>query len=199
MVENMRPLGMEQWYFRHVEVTSKSFHSGIDGTRKIEKFNCIVAFPSTKHHTETIRNYLNWYHSINTDTNDYHVLSLLSDTSWCAEALAVFYFREQENKPYLEAATDPYKVVLGPMPNSPKLANEIMAIWVNAEETVRLQTERSVAIYLRDTIRQGNKISVETASRLINEHFGSQYRLDSNVLHEFSRLGGKYTKKYLRL
>ena len=198
MSQNKRPSGMEHWYFQRVEVTSKSFHSGINGTRAIEKFNCIVAFPSTEPHKETIKNYAAWYHQIDTESKDYQVFRLLSDVSWCAEALAIFYFREK-HKPYLEADADPYKVVLGPPPTDPVYKSEEVAIWVEADETVQVETERSVAIYLRDLIRSGGKISVETASMLIREKFGSKYRLDNEVLYAFSKIGGKYTKRYLRL
>lgn len=198
MNQNMRPLGLERWYFQRVEVTSKSFHSGIDGTRTIEKFNCIVAFPSTEPHKETIKNYATWYHQIDMQSKDYHVFRLLSDVHWCAEALAIFYFREK-NKPYLEADTDPYKYVLGPPQTDPVYESDDMAIWVEADETERVETERSVAIHLRDVIRSGGKISVETANMLIREKFGPKFRLDNEVLYAFSKIGGKYTKKYLRL
>ena len=198
MASDNRSIEMENWYFLYVEVTSKNFPSGIDGSRTIEKFNCIVAFPSAEPHRETIKNYLNCHFEINTEGNDIQALSLLSDISWCANALAIFYFREKY-KPYLEANFDALKFIYDQPSTCPDYKNENMAIWVNADEPLKVDSEKSVAIYLRDVIRSGGKISVESAKRLIKEKFGSKYRLDEDVLYEFSKVGGKYTKKYLRL
>jgi len=189
---------MDHWHYQHVEVTSKSYPSRSDGTRRVEKFNCIVAFLSTKPHQETIKNYLSWYHGINTDSKSIDTFRFLTDSFSCAEALAIFYFREKY-KPFLEAEIDPNKYVFEPPSKEPDFKNEHMAIWVNPEETECIDTEHSVAILLRDVIRSSGKISVETARRLIYDKFGTKYRLDSEVLAAFSNIGGKYTKKYLRL
>ena len=189
---------LNEWVSYRVNVTSKGITSSLDGERKVEHFMCIVSFPSTDQHRETIDNYLKWYLEIDTDTDDMHINSLFFDSTWCARAIAVFYFREK-NKPHLEADCEPGNIIVKLPTTEPDKRTENMAIWVNTVESSVEETEFKVAIYLRDIIRGSGKISVESARELIRSEFGELQGLDSDVMHAFAKLGGKSTKKYLRL
>ena len=189
----------KQWLAFEVIVTSSSIPSRMSGDRTIETFDCVVSFPSTEPHRETIDNYLKYYLEVNTDSKDPHIYSLFSDPYFCAEAVALYYFREEKYKPYLKAKCEHGKIVIN-IPTEPPLKKTgDMAIWVNESKSETEKTEYSIAIYLRDFIKDNGKISVEHANSIIWHNFGELNHLDNNVLHAFSKIGGKYTKKYLRL
>lgn len=99
----------------------------------------------------------------------------------------------------MEADCEPGNIIVKLPTTEPDKRTENMAIWVNTVESSVEETEFKVAIYLRDIIRSSGKISVESARKLIRSEFGELQGLDSDVMHAFAKLGGKSTKKYLRL
>jgi hypothetical protein len=136
---------------------------------------------------------------VDTKNKDPHIFSLFSDPHFCAEAIAIYYFREEEHKPYLKARCEHEKIVTSLPTFPPHKRTENMAIWVNGSNSETEKTEYSIAIYLCDFIRNSGKISLEHANSIIHHNFGEIKSLDSKVLSAFAKIGGKYTKKYLRL
>ncbi|MFN3481198.1 MAG: hypothetical protein ACK415_12555, partial [Thermodesulfovibrionales bacterium] len=80
----------------------------------------------------------------------------------------------------------------------PDIMTDKYAIWCELIDHGFENTEYSIAALLRDTIRQYGKISCDEAREIIKSKFGNA-SLTAAVLEAFAEMGGKFTKKYLRL
>lgn len=180
----------------HVVATREPHHAYTE--REVETYDVVVCFNSAKDHEEVTKEYLRYYLRVNPDSYDSKLRGLSTDSNICAEALATYFLRDICRK-HIEAECKLDIYVKNLPERVPDAMTDTYAIWYELIDRKFENTEYSIAALLRDTIRQHGKISCDEAREIIRSKFGNNASLSNAVLEAFAEMGGKFTKKYLRL
>lgn len=166
--------------------------------REVENYDVIVCFNSAKDHETVTKEYLRWYLRIDPDSYDAEWRGLATNSNICAQALATYFLRDITHKCIdTECMYDSYVKDL-PL-KEPDVMTGTYAIWYDLIDRKLENTEYSIAVLLRDAIRQRGKISYDEARYIIKSKFGNDVSLTNDILKAFAEMGEKFTKKYLRL
>lgn len=166
--------------------------------REVENYDVIVCFNSAKDNEDVTTEYLRCYLGVDPDSYDSKLRGLTTDRNICAEALTTYFLRDITRKCIdVKCMYDNYVKDL-PV-RQPDIMTDKYAIWYELIDRKFENSEYSIAALLRDTIRQHGKISCDEAREIIRSKFGNNASLTTAVLEAFAEMGGKFTKKYLRL
>ena len=183
--------------FRIHAIATKEPHRA-STEREGENYDVIICFNSAKDNEEVTKEYLRYYLRVNPDLYDAEWRGLSTDKNICAEALATYFLRDITRK--CIKAKCMYDSYVKDLPaREPDIMTGKYAIWYDLIERKFEITEYSIAAVLRDAIRQYGKISCDEAREVIRSKFGNNALLTTAVLEAFAEMGGKFTKKYLRL
>ena len=189
---------IKKWQRFRVHAIATSEPNRASTEREVENYDVVVCFNSAKDHESVTKEYLKYYLRVDPDSHDSKLRGLSTKDNICAEALATYFLRDITRKCIdAECMYDSYVKDL-PL-KEPTVMTDTYAIWYDLIDRRFEHTEYSIAELLLDTIRQYGKISCNEAREIIKSKFGENASLTNDVLDAFSEMGGKFTKKYLRL
>jgi hypothetical protein len=142
-----------------------------------------------------IKDYLKWYHDCDVDKMGPEQWQVVDNYN-CANAIVAFAFRDSMSR--FECVSHDY-ISERSLPDTPPTKSEDgYLVWIVETETKKINTPKSAAYKLYQ-ICQSTKISVEDARMIVRQEFPEDHFSWHDVLSAFSKMGGRYTSKYLRI
>lgn len=168
---------------------------GLWGDSHRHEYECFVRFNSYRDHLPMIKDYLKWYCDCDVEgmgSGQWQVL----DNYNCAIAMITFALRDQMRR--FDYTSHDY-VSERSLPDAPPTKSEDgYSVWIIETDSKEINTPKSAAWKLY-RICQTTKISVSDAMAIVRDEFPNELFYWHDVLSEFSKMGGRYTSKYLRI
>ena len=178
------------------QVTGHSISEGDFTPSRRTDWVFITAFPSWEANRKMIEKFLGWYTDADVLANKDQAFDLVNDFN-CARAIVASHLRERGIRLLDDYATP---VSAKAMPNEqPITATDTYRLWVTKEEVRDIYTESNAAWELYLYCKTYGKIAVPDAKSQVNPKSGSYFLNWKTVLLKFSKHGGRYTDKYLRV
>lgn len=155
-------------------------------------YEIVVAFDRWEDNRETVENFVEWYWSIDLKANPHERYRVLRDET-CARALAVFHFRERS----IRFHDQDVSWVAAVPSDAPAAHSSTFRLWITKQVSKDVFTALNAGWELYCRCEYG-KISVEDAKLFLRDKFPRKRFAWDDVLHHFSKQGGRYTSKYLR-
>lgn len=167
---------------------------GYDGKKTRRNFECFVTYDEVDDNEAVITSFLKYYCSHDPAEDPGFSRQFFNDYN-CAKALVTYYFRdsfqlfEMQHHEFVSEAALPSR--------EPDKCDKNHKIWVTETVSKEMETPKSAARHLFD-LCSDQKLPVDMAQRIVRDTFPSCHFAWQSVLFEFSKLGGAYTKKYIR-
>jgi hypothetical protein len=169
----------------------------LNGDTDKNEYECYVQFSSYRDHIPLITKYFAWYHNLDVEKMTPLDRMGLVDDLQCARAITVFSFSEIFSQ-QIKLSTCEYTSKNNIPDSPPTKSSDGYSIWIIKTNANSINTEASAACKLRDAC-QHCKITVAEARFLVQQEFPQNQFSWDKILIQFSKLGGRHTKLYLRM
>lgn len=155
-------------------------------------YELVVEFSTWKDNKKVLNEYLRWYCGVDFE-RDSRILYQIQTDENCAAAIVTYFMRDKH-----EGFHDRRIQYTSIKPEIPHVVEvDTYRLWIVKEEKQEVMTEMNAAWELYERCNWG-KVSIADAKDILRSKFPQNYFKWSDVLYEFERFGGKYTKLYLR-
>jgi len=173
---------------------STETYPGIRGGSTKTDYTCYVCYSSIKGNEKLIKEYFLYYCGFDFDKLELIGRPPLDDYN-CLRAIITYYFSDRA----LKFKYDSHEYCLHDQfpDRKPEKESDEYKVWVDVLKTEEITTPKSAAYMLYRVVENG-KISVENARNLVRDKYPEHLHAWGEIISEFGRHGGAYTKKYLR-